>query len=109
MTNHLSYLIADDAQGASIIDQQTIRHEIFTNFGIGVLDSSWLHHRLDLFESTLYQSLNNQTDTDFTLNLFIDEDHPEFFVNRIRRLAIGAEFRLNIIKTRSVTCMKPIG
>ncbi len=103
MTNHLSNLIADDAHGASIIDQQTIRHEIFTNFGIGVLDSSWLHHRLDLFESTLYQSLNNQTDTDFTLNLFIDEDHPEFFVNRIRRLAKGADFRLNIIKTQSVT------
>ena len=39
-------------------ETREISHEIVTYFGIGILDENWLHHRINLFRFTLFESLS---------------------------------------------------
>lgn len=55
---------------------KSLKHYVFTNFGIGIKDELWLSYRLEIFTNTVFPSLANQRNRDFEWTIFIDEALP---------------------------------
>lgn len=52
------------------------KHYVFTNLGVGITDIEWLYYRTQIFFRTSYQSLLNQSETDFHWVIFVDNRLP---------------------------------
>ncbi|WP_237860986.1 DUF6270 domain-containing protein [Pseudomonas sp. PGPR81] len=55
---------------------KSLKHYVFTNFGIGIKDELWLSYRLEIFTNTVFPSLANQSNQAFEWTIFIDEALP---------------------------------
>ncbi|WP_236236129.1 DUF6270 domain-containing protein [Pseudomonas faucium] len=55
---------------------KSLKHYVFTNFGIGIKDELWLSYRLEIFTNTVFPSLANQRNQAFEWIIFIDEALP---------------------------------
>jgi hypothetical protein len=56
--------------------KSTLKHYIFTNFGIGIKDELWLSYRLEIFVNTVFPSLSNQRNKNFEWVILVDEALP---------------------------------
>lgn len=80
------------------LNDQSFRHLVFTNFGIGIKDEIWLSYRLEIFLNTVFPSLSNQTIRDFEWIIFIDRALPVIHVNRLEDAIHSSGLNVKLIR-----------
>lgn len=63
-----------------------IKHFVFTNFGIGILDTRWILYRFELFKETVFKSLSAQNNKNFTWIIFVDKNIDFLFKDKLNHL-----------------------
>ncbi|MDD0977169.1 glycosyltransferase [Pseudomonas fontis] len=63
--------------------RNSLKHYIFTNFGIGIKDELWLSYRLEIFINTVFPTLQNQKNKNFEWIIFIDEALATIYKSRL--------------------------
>lgn len=83
----------------------SLKHFVFTNFGIGIKDEVWLSYRLEIFINTVFPSLANQKNTAFEWVIFIDEALPVLHHARLQNAiqASGLNARTLSVSDYSLT------
>lgn len=77
---------------------KSLKHYVFTNFGIGIKDELWLSYRLEIFTNTVFPSLANQSNRDFEWTIFIDEALPILHQARLEAAIIASGLNAKTLK-----------
>lgn len=76
----------------------TFKHFVFTNFGVGIKDYLWLSYRYEIFKKTIYQSIDNQLNHDFTWIIFIDDKLPYSIFEKISTDLNNLKCKTSLVK-----------
>lgn len=70
---------------------------VCTRFGVGVTDSSWLRHRLQVFEAVTLPSVANQLGVSFSWLIFVGKEAPVWFSDALSVMLVDFPQKVAVV------------